>query len=261
MFQRFRNRFSSLGAISTLAGVGMAFLGDYLPNTGWSWVTPLLSQIVSIIGFILIGIALVLFIRGFFGTSVDDAYPSLRSMFGIRKKVWDIYKLEQSAAIRNGEAGLNIGQIEKLKTQARRDWNMRVKTVIQPLSESESDEIVERFNNKYKSRHGVSKKQLNKMVELTSSVDKCGLGINTLLKDNKRYTSLNNSLSVSRLSTNNGKTIGKIRRYAYVINSLLLVMLYLRGEGTKIAPEFALPWDSFPEIFDEEMRTRIETLR
>ena len=68
LLQRLRNRFSYFSSIPLLLGAGMELLGNYLPNTGWPWVTPLLAQVLSIVGFIFIAIALGAIVVGFLKT-------------------------------------------------------------------------------------------------------------------------------------------------------------------------------------------------
>ena len=93
----------------------------------------------------------------------------------------------------------------------------------------------------------INKKGLNQLFVLGVAVDKCNIGIHSLLHGNTEYDALINKLSISRFATKKGDGIRKLRELSYSLNSMLLAIHYLRYEGAKIAPDYKLPWYLFPE--------------
>ena len=82
----------------------MALLGNFRPGTGWSWVTPVLSQGLSIVGFVFIAVAIGLVIWGFVRAPTVEKYKTTENPISVIKA--DLIKLnnyERNVAVEKSQ--------------------------------------------------------------------------------------------------------------------------------------------------------------
>jgi len=259
LFRKIHNVFTPFAVAGFIFGVAMVLIGTFLPVTGWEWVTKS-AQTLTIIGFILIPVSLVLFVVALIKTPSDKTYPSFRIIFGVKNNIWRLYKLEQQMVDEAGRKGLSQSKQKEVLKRVRHDLNISVITINRPLSEDETNQFVARINKKLGVKDGISKKALDRLFILGFALDECKVGVSTLLNGNSDYIEINNRLDRGRLSIRRSEEIKKLRERSYSLNSALLALLYLRPIGKKISPDFKIPLESFKEALDEEMHKGLDSL-
>lgn len=260
-WKKLHNVFTIIGFASFCLSFGMFMISIFLPLTKWSWVTTGFAQTMSIIGFVLLGLALLLFILGFIQTKTNDAVPSFNILLGLKNIIWRLYKFEQRSSIQKGNLGLSEAKINEILKQVRHDWNTQVKMINKPLTEAETDDLIYHISKKFgKIDSGFNKKSLDKLFILGVAIDKCNVGVSSILHDNPQYKQWNERFKKDKLSVKKYNKFEKIRLLSYTLNSLLLAVFYFRNRGKEIAPDYKIPIDLFIEGLDYFMEKKLEAL-
>jgi hypothetical protein len=259
-WKKLHNVFSIFGFASLCLGVAMFLTSIFIPLTEWSWVTKGFAQAMSIIGFIFFGLALFFLILGFIKTKTSDAVPSFNILLGLKNILWRLYQIERKASIQKGDLGLSDTKENEVLKQVRHDWNTQVKIINKPLSETETDDFINHISRKYgKTDSGFNKKILNQLFVLGVAIDKCHIGVSSILHNDTQYIKLNEHFKKDKLSVKN-KKFEEIRSLSYSLNSILLAILYFKNRGKELSPNYKIPIDLFIEGLDYHMSKKLEAL-
>jgi hypothetical protein len=258
-WKKLHNRFTLFSFASLFFGVAMYLTGTFLPSSNWSWVTPQLAQLMSILGFTFFILAILLFIIGISTTKTEDATPSFSFLFGLKNSIWKLYKFQQSKV--ESAKMLNNQQLDEVLKTMRRDLKTNPKIINQPLTEDQTANIIKSSAKKV----GVKDNQItSKSIQLLNimglSLDKYGVGVSSLVQGSHEYDEINNKLNISRLRVKKDKQIKELKQLSYSLNTILLALIYYEPTAKKIAPTLKLPHKQMKEALDEEMQRYLEKL-
>lgn len=260
-WKKLHNTFTIFSLATFCAGAAMFLIGTFLPNTQWYWVTPLFARLMCVLGFVLLSAAIIFFIIGILKTKSNEATPSFQFLFGIKKNLWQLYKLEQKLVELAGNKGLNPLKRDEILRTIRHDLKVTPIGIYKPLTEDETDRIVVRTNKKLGiSRDKMTKKTINELTIIGIAVDKCGAGVSSLIEGNSEYNTLNTNLNTNRLKVRRDKKIKELKRLSYSLNTTFLTILYFEPIIEKMSPSTKIPHELMKEALDEEMQKQIETL-
>jgi hypothetical protein len=250
----------TLWALASLAwGMAMFLTGTFLPSTEWAWVTPQFAQIMSVVGFVFIGITVVLVILGIIKTKSNDAPPSFQFLIGIKKEIWELYKQQQLKVEESGNKGLTRGHLEEILWAIRMRLKANVIVLNSPLSGEATERIIKSTNKKLGVKNGnLSKKALDQLLAVGIVLDQRRVGVNSLIEKDTDYTKINDKLNIDRLNVKKDKEIKRLKKLAYTLNTILLSILFYEPIAHEIAPELEIPHSLIKEALDEEMQKQTE---
>lgn len=176
----------------------MQLLGDFLPETGWPWVTPFLAQVISIFGFLFITLAIGMIIVGFSRTpkvtsqKTDNAnqYTKLYNIVPILRKMnrylWavaqgykitsvDIDDLRKTAGKINELMNVKIGSLDPKKSIAQ--WLDDAKRIFVD-EKGQVDKLIAQSDLEKNNRL---------VVSITRILDDDGYGLKDEKKRDKKY--------------------------------------------------------------------------
>ena len=139
----------------------------------------------------------------------------------------------------------------------------QVSVIYHPLSEDETNKIVQITNKKLGVKNGkLSKKALEQLIQIGFVLDQYKMGVSFLVESNQNYNNLNDSLGIGRLYVRKDKEVKRLKSFAYSLNTILLSLLYFRPIISEISPEFKdFSFVFMKEVLDEVMQEQLEKLR
>lgn len=251
IYRKIHNTFTPIGIFTFLFGGGMTMFTSFAP----AWLSEGAKNVIAIIGIILMLVSAVAIVVVTIRTPELKAYPSVKTMIGIRKDIWDIYKIEQEHALIAGNKRLSYPMLQRVKNQIQHDWKVQQRVITKPLSLDEAERLMLIMS---KGRTKVNQQDLDKMFTAGVALDKLSVGVVSLLSVDKKYIAAKVRLDEEQLHVKKSKKIQELRGLSYALNSSLLSVLYLEPIGNKIAPEYKVPKSLLPLAFDEYMHGRLD---
>lgn len=260
LYKRSLNDVTPKVFVGACFGVAIMLIG-FLPYTRWKWIPPEIAEILVILGVAILALCVAWYVIGIIKNPIEKAYPSRKVMFGIKKSIWQLYKLEQSKVEKAGVKGLNPFKLNQVMVAMRHDLKVAPKIIYTPLTEEETNRIIASTNKRLGIKAGqVTNKTVEQLIIAGTAVDKCNVGVSSLVEGDGEYEKAKNSLNTTRLHVKKDKRIKELKRLSYSLNTTLLVILYFEHEGLKKAPSLKIPHGLMKQALDEEMQRQLEEM-